>query len=325
MRADCQFSLAIHGGAGALSPSSLTPELEAGYRTGLAAALTAGWRLLVGGGSAVGAVTQAVVVLEDNPLFNAGRGAVFTSSGEVQLDAAVMDGLDRSAGAVAAVVGPRNPVLAARAVMEHSDAVLLAGEGAVSFCRAQGIAFENPDYFYTERRWEALRRELQRRERGGPDDRDDADRHGTVGAVARDCHGNLAAATSTGGLTAKAPGRVGDSPVFGAGTWAENGTCAISATGAGEVFIRYGAAHEIAARVRIGGQTLAKAAEDVVAELLEASGDGGLVAVDATGRVAMPFNCQGMYRGVIGADGIARTAIYREGLTIIARSAPAGR
>ena len=312
------FALAVHGGAGALSPSRLSVELDAAYRAGLAAALLAGYHVLAAGGRAVDAVTQAVVVLEDNPLFNAGRGGVFTSEGEVQLDAAVMDGLDRSAGAVAAVAGPRNPVLAARAVMEHSEAVLLVGEGALSFCRAHGVAFEEPDYFYTQQRWEALQRELRRRERGGPDQRDAADLHGTVGAVARDCHGNLAAATSTGGLTAKAPGRVGDSPVFGAGTWAENGTCAVSATGVGEVFIRYGAAHEIAARMRIGGQPLETAAADVVAELHEVSGEGGLIAVDASGAVAMPFNCQGMYRGTIGADGVPRTAIHREGLTVAA-------
>ena len=311
------FSLAIHGGAGALSPSRLNGQLEAAYRAGLAAALTAGYRLLVAGGSAVDAVTQAVVVLEDNPLFNAGRGAVFTSAGEVQLDAAVMNGLDRCAGAVAAVVGPRNPVLAARAVLELSDAVLLVGEGALSFCRARGIALEDPRYFYTEQRWEALQRELHRRRHGGRDDRDDADRHGTVGAVARDVRGNLAAATSTGGITAKAPGRVGDTPVFGAGTWAENGTCAVSATGTGEVFIRHGAAHEIAARMRIGGQPLAQAAADVVAELQVAGGDGGLIAVDAAGAVVMPFNCQGMYRGQIGADGVPRAAIYREQLTVV--------
>ena len=312
------FALAVHGGAGALSPSRLSVELDAAYRAGRAAALLAGYHVLAAGGRAVDAVTQAVVVLEDNPLFNAGRGGVFTSEGEVQLDAAVMDGLDRSAGAVAAVAGPRNPVLAARAVMEHSEAVLLVGEGALSFCRAHGVAFEEPDYFYTQQRWEALQRELRRRERGGPDQRDAADLHGTVGAVARDCHGNLAAATSTGGLTAKAPGRVGDSPVFGAGTWAENGTCAVSATGVGEVFIRYGAAHEIAARMRIGGQPLETAAADVVAELHEVSGEGGLIAVDASGAVAMPFNCQGMYRGTIGADGVPRTAIHREGLTVAA-------
>ncbi len=312
------FALAVHGGAGALSPSRLSVELDAAYRAGLAAALLAGYHVLAAGGRAVDAVTQAVVVLEDNPLFNAGRGGVFTSEGEVQLDAAVMDGLDRSAGAVAAVAGPRNPVLAARAVMEHSEAVLLVGEGALGFCRAHGVAFEEPDYFYTQQRWEALQRELRRRERGGPDQRDAADLHGTVGAVARDCHGNLAAATSTGGLTAKAPGRVGDSPVFGAGTWAENGTCAVSATGVGEVFIRYGAAHEIAARMRIGGQPLETAAADVVAELHEVSGEGGLIAVDASGAVAMPFNCQGMYRGTIGADGVPRTAIHREGLTVAA-------
>jgi len=305
------FSLAIHGGAGTLRREVITPEIEAACHAGLRTALLAGHRVLAAGGSAVDAVTEAVMALEDDPQFNSGRGAVFTSDGKMEMDAAIMDGSDRAAGAVAGILGPRNPVLAARAVMEQSGSVLLIGEGALAFCRAQGLPFEDAAYFHTERRWQALQTELERRRSGAADTRDAADRHGTVGAVARDAAGNLAAATSTGGMTAKRPGRVGDCPVFGAGTWAENGVCAISATGHGEFFIRYGAAHEIAARIRLAGQTLAQAAADVVAELQAVGGDGGLIAVDAAGQVALPFNSEGMYRGMIGSDGVARTAIYR--------------
>jgi L-asparaginase / beta-aspartyl-peptidase len=307
-------ALVVHGGAGTIRRSALTPELEAAHHAGLRTALQAGHTVLAAGGTALDAVTAAVVALEDDPLFNAGRGSVFTSAGAIEMDAAVMDGRDRAAGAVAGIMGPRNPVLAARAVMEGSDSVLLAGPGALAFCREQGLAMESAEYFHTDRRWDALQQELHRRATGAPDTRDDADRHGTVGAVARDRAGNLAAATSTGGMTAKPPGRVGDTPVFGAGTWAENGTCAVSATGTGEVFIRYGAAHEIAARMRIGGQPLARAAADVVAELREHGGDGGVIAVDAAGRIAMPFNSSGMYRGSVDADGILRTGIYQGGI-----------
>ena len=311
---DHTFSLAIHGGAGTLRRDAMTPALEAAHRVGLRAALLAGHAVLAIGGTALDAVTRAVMTLEDDPLFNAGRGAVFTSDGRLEMDAAIMDGRTRAAGAVAGVLGPRNPVLAARAVMERSGTVMLIGEGALAFCREQGLAFEEAAYFHTESRWRALQTELDRRRRGAPDMRDDAARHGTVGAVARDAAGNLAAATSTGGMTGKRPGRVGDCPVIGAGTWAE-ASCAISATGTGEVFIRHGAAHEIAARMRLGGQSLAQAAGDVVAELGRDGGDGGLIAVGADGTMAVPFNCTGMYRGTIGPDGIARTAIYDGELT----------
>lgn len=304
------FSLAIHGGAGTMLRDAMTPALEAAHRAGLRTALMAGHAVLAAGGTALDAVTRAVMALEDDPLFNAGHGAVFTAAGTLEMDAAIMDGRTRAAGAVAGVLGPRNPVLAARAVMERSGTVMLIGEGALAFCREQGIAFEDAAYFHTEHRWQALQAELDRRRQGAPDTRDDAARHGTVGAVARDATGNLAAATSTGGMTAKRPGRVGDCPVIGAGTWAENASCAVSATGTGEVFIRHAAAHEIAARLRLGGQTLAQAARDVIAELGRGGGDGGLIAVDADGAVALPFNCAGMYRGTIGPDGTARTAIY---------------
>jgi beta-aspartyl-peptidase (threonine type) len=312
--ADSSFTLVVHGGAGTIRRSALSGELEADYRAGLAAALLAGHAALAAGHSAVDAVTLAVEALEDDPLFNAGRGAVLTSAGELEMDAAIMDGADRAAGAVAGVCGPRNPILAARAVMEHSPHVLLTGAGALAFCAEHGIACEDPAYFHTDRRREALARELERRRLGAPDLRDDADRHGTVGAVACDARGNLAAATSTGGITAKAPGRVGDTPVIGAGTWAENAGAAVSATGTGEVFIRLGAAHEISARMRLGGQSLADAAAAVIAEIGAAGGDGGLIAVDARGNVALPFNSQGMYRGQIGPDGVVWTAIYAEPL-----------
>ncbi len=307
------IGLAVHGGAGTMRPETMTPERAEAHRAGLRAALLAGHAVLAAGGSALDAVEAAVVVLEDDPLFNAGHGAVFTSGGRIEMDAAVMDGATRAAGAIAGVLGPRNPVRAARLVMERSGTVLLMGEGALAWLREQGVPMEDQAYFHTDRRWEALQEELARRRAGGADTRDDAARHGTVGAVACDAQGRLAAATSTGGMTGKRPGRVGDTPVIGAGTWAD-GSCAVSATGTGEVFIRHGAAHEIAARMRLGGQTLERAAGDVVAELLADGGDGGLIAIDAEGRVALPFNSRGMYRGAVGADGVARVAIYGEAL-----------
>lgn len=231
-----------------------------------------------------------------------------------------MNGSDHAAGAVAGVFGPRNPILAARAVMENSEHVLLIGSSAADFCRAQGLAMEDAAYFFTEQRWEALQSTLAMRSRGTLD-QDDSRKHGTVGAVARDVHGNLAAATSTGGMTAKSPGRVGDSPIFGAGTWAENSSCAVSATGQGEVFIRFAAAHEIAARMRLAGQSLEDAAKGVVLNLLAPQGgSGGVVAVDANGAYSLPFNCAGMYRGVVTQDGVLRTAIYEESLCDYAKS-----
>lgn len=308
------YSLAIHGGAGTIRRETMTPEAEAGYHAGLRTALLAGHRVLAGGGSAVDAVCAAVMALEDDGQFNAGHGAVYTSGGTHEMDAAVMRGSDRQAGAVAGVLGPRNPVLAARAVMERSEHVLLIGRGAEDFCREHGVEFTYPGYFHTERRWEALQAELRRRAAAAVDNRSDADRHGTVGAVARDAAGNLAAATSTGGMTGKLPGRVGDCPVIGAGTWADNGACAISATGHGEWFIRHAVAHEISARMRFLGESLEAAAEKVVADLGAIGGGGGLIAVDGEGRVALPFNSSGMYRGRIGDDGVAWTAIYREAL-----------
>ncbi len=298
-------TLTIHGGAGTINPSLMGPAQEAAHRDGLAQALRAGHAVLADGGVALDAVTAAVAALEDHPLFNAGHGAVFTSSGRLEMDACVMDGATQRTGALVGICGPRNPVRAARAVMDHSPHVLLAGAGAEAFLRAHGIFFEDVEYFHTERRWAALQAMLATN--AGP--ADDADRHGTVGAVARDRTGNLAAATSTGGMTGKAPGRIGDTPLPGAGTWAD-AHVAMSATGHGESFIRAAAGHELSARIRLTGDNLAAAADAVLAAVAGFGGDGGLVAVDAKGNVAMPFNSRGMYRGHVGADGVCWTGIY---------------
>jgi L-asparaginase / beta-aspartyl-peptidase len=309
---DNDFVIAVHGGAGTILRSKMSPEREAAYHAGLRRALDAGRAVLTDGGAALDAVTAAVMALEDEPLFNAGRGAVYTSAGTQEMDAAIMNGRDRAAGAIAGICGPRNPILAARAVMEHSGHVFLIGERAIAFCRERGLAFEEAPYFRTEQRWGALQETLAMR-RSGADDQDESRKHGTVGAVARDRNGHLAAATSTGGMTAKSPGRVGDSPVIGAGTWADDDTCAVSATGHGEIFIRYAACHEIASRMRYAGESLDEASRAVVVDMLApAGGSGGVIAVDRTGAVSLPFNCSGMYRGYARGDGALRTAIYDE-------------
>ena len=306
------FALAVHGGAGTIRRDDTALLRAPFYHQGLGRALTAGREVLAAGGTALDAVTRAVTALEDDPLFNAGRGSVFTADGTQEMDASVMDGRDHRAGAVAGIRGPRNPIWAARAVMERSPHVLLIGEGALAFCREQGVVFAEPGYFYTEERWQALQDALDRRRRGLAEDGNEQRRHGTVGAVARDCDGNLAAATSTGGMTGKVRGRVGDSPIIGAGTWADNATCAVSATGHGEYFIRYGAAFEIAARVRHAGQSLDQAARGVVDALAALGGSGGVVAADRTGALALPFNTAGMYRGFVWTDGRIHTAIWDE-------------
>lgn len=305
------FSLAVHGGAGTILRENLTPGLEAGYHAGLRAALDAGHKVLSSGGSALDAVTAAVCVLEDEPLFNAGRGAVFTSDGKQEMDAAVMDGARRAAGAVGGIFGPRNPIRAARAVMERTDHVMLIGPNAREVARATDLPFGDPEYFFTQTRWDALQSTLKMRAEG-IEDNDPARRHGTVGAVACDMQGTVAAATSTGGMTAKLPGRIGDTPMIGAGTFADNATCAVSATGHGEVFIRFTAAAEIAARMRHAGQTLEDAAAQVVMhDLAQNDGSGGVIAVDAGGNITMPFNCEGMYRGRVTESGAFETFIYR--------------
>lgn len=305
------ISIAIHGGAGTMRAADLTEAMTTARHDGLRCALAAGWRVLQSGGTALDAVTEAVCALENDPLFNAGHGAVLTDTGTIEMDAAIMNGADRRAGAVAGICGPRNPVRAARAVMETTPHLLMIGEGAHRVARDAGLAFETPAWFETPNRRAALDRELARRASGAPDTRSDADRHGTVGAVARDATGQLAAATSTGGMTGKRSGRVGDTPIIGAGTYADD-LCAISCTGTGEVFIRYTAAAEISARMRYKGEPIETAAADVIASLAGHGGDGGLIALGATGAPTLNFNSSGMYRGYITADGIAHTAIHRE-------------
>lgn len=312
--------IAIHGGAGTLSRSNISPEQEAAYHAALAEILRAGQRVLAEGGSALDAVSLAVDLLEDNPLFNAGHGAVFTSAESHELDAAVMDGRDLRAGAVACVSRIKRPLRAARAVMERSEHVLMAGPGAEAFAASQGLELVDPSYFSTEFR----RAQLKRAQAadvtvldhdGGQDQRplDETRKFGTVGAVALDVQGNLAAATSTGGMTNKRPGRVGDSPLIGAGTYADNRTAAISCTGSGEMFIRANAAFDVCARMAYGGLSLAQAAEAVVMQALPAiDGRGGLIAVDAQGHVCLPFNTEGMYRGSMRVgDAEPFTAIFR--------------
>ncbi|PKR51813.1 isoaspartyl peptidase/L-asparaginase family protein [Thalassospira marina] len=305
-----RFSLALHGGAGTILRSQMTPEKETGYRDGIRTALRAGQAVLEKQGSAIDAVVATVCALEDNPLFNAGRGAVFTSAGKQEMDAAIMDGATRQVGAIAGVFGPKNPIRVARAVMENSNHVFFSAEAALEIARAAGIPFEEAAYFHTDSRWQALQETLKLRAQGKESD-DPARRHGTVGAVARDMNGNLAAATSTGGMTGKAPGRIGDTPVIGAGTFADNESCAVSATGHGEVFIRYCAAHEISARMRFAGQSLLDAANHVVMEDLgKNDGSGGLIAIDRDGNIAMPMNSEGMYRGFVTEKGALNAFIY---------------
>ncbi|MEZ5954649.1 MAG: isoaspartyl peptidase/L-asparaginase [Hyphomonas sp.] len=299
-----QWRLAIHGGAGVITRGSMTPEQEAEFRAGLEAALAAGAEVLRNGGSAVDAVQAAVIPMEDNPIFNAGVGAVFTAEGRHELDASIMDGRDRNAGAVAGVTIVKNPILAARAVMDKSEHVMFAGAGADMFAVHQGLEIVPNSYFDTERRRKSLDRVLDEMART-----EAADRHGTVGAVAIDIHGNLAAATTTGGMTAKTPGRVGDSPLIGAATYAENGVCAVSATGHGEYFIRVGVAKTICDRVKLAGESVGEAAQVALDEVAALGGDGGVVLIDAQGRPDFVFNSEGMYRGWIDATG-SWTAIY---------------
>ncbi|MGE0356393.1 MAG: isoaspartyl peptidase/L-asparaginase family protein [Burkholderiales bacterium] len=314
LAADGPYAIAIHGGSGTITRASLAPEREAAFREVLSEALVAGQRVLAGGGSSLDAVVAAVRVMEDSPLFNAGRGAVFTNEGTNEMDASVMDGRERRAGAVAGVTTVRNPVLAARAVMEKSRHVLLAGRGADLFAKEQGLEIVDPAYFRTEERWKQLERARERdkvpMDHDAPGKRGSAAAHGklgTVGAVALDQAGNLAAATSTGGLTNKRFGRVGDSPLVGAGTWAENGVVAVSATGTGEMFIRGATAHDVAALVKYKGLGPQAAADEALAKVRAIGGRGGVVVLDARGEAIFSFNTEGMYRG--HAKGSARPEV----------------
>ena len=303
------FGLAIHGGAGTLPRAEMSGEMERKYRSGLAAALDAGYAVLQRGGTSLDAVTRAVTVLEDNPLFNAGLGAVFTLDGRNELDAAIMDGGSLKAGAVCGVTHIRNPIELARTVMEHSEYVMLSGAGAEEFALTRGIALVPRSYFYTPERW----RQLERIRSGDAGLSALTISHvGTVGAVALDGAGRLAAATSTGGMTGKRYNRIGDSPIIGAGTYADDRSCAVSATGHGEVFIRAAVAHDICSRIRFGGRTLSTAVREVVLEELPAlRGEGGVIAIDRHGEIAMEFNSEGMFRASIKSGEEAQIAIYK--------------
>ena len=303
-------AIAIHGGAGAAPRASLPPERERRYRAGLEAALDAGYAILEHGGSSLDAVTTAVRILEDDPMFNAGHGAALTRGGAAELDAAIMEGLELRAGAVASVRHIKNPIELARRIMQKSRHVLLVGAGAEEFALEEGMTLVPNHYFRTAERVEQLLAE-QRGERVS-EIMPSAPR-GTVGAVARDGAGNLAAATSTGGMTNKRPGRVGDSPIIGAGTYAKNGVCAVSATGHGEYFIRAVAAHHVCAAVEHRGITLAQAVHEMLHQILRRlGGDGGMIAVDHHGGIVMDFSSDGMFRGARDSSGRREVAIYQE-------------
>ncbi|QAT82702.1 asparaginase family protein [Corallococcus coralloides] len=326
-----KWGLVIHGGAGVISRENLTPEREAAMRAVLTEALQAGHAVLAKGGRSMDAVTAAIRVMEDSPYFNAGKGAVFNHDGVNELDAAVMDGKTRMAGAVAGVHHIQNPIDLARWVMEKSPHVMMVGDGAEAFAKSQGVPLVDAKYFYTEERWQGLQRALeQEKAKGAPpaqpvtpaqpgssltpgvDPITGDHKFGTVGAVALDKDGNLAAGTSTGGMTNKRFGRVGDAPIIGAGTYADE-RCAVSATGHGEFFIRYTVARDICARVEYQDLPLPEAANHVVHDVLvKAGGEGGVIAMDRQGHVAMPFNSSGMYRGYISEDGAPTVAIFQQ-------------
>jgi L-asparaginase / beta-aspartyl-peptidase len=314
-----KYVLVIHGGAGTILKSQMTPEREQAYKEALTRALQAGYKLLREGKSSVDAVEASVHVMEDSPLFNAGKGAVFTNEGKNELDAAIMDGRTLAAGSVAGVTTIRNPISAARAVMEKSQHVMMTGAGAEKFATEAGLEIVDPKYFWTEERWNGLLRakrddslkNIQNKKGGliGVENRDN--KFGTVGAVALDNKGNLAAATSTGGMTNKKYGRVGDAPIIGAGTYA-NKTVGISCTGWGEFFIRNVVAHDVAALIEYKGLSLKDATNELIMKKVpELGGDGGLIALDKNGNCAMPFNTAGMYRGAITRDGQVEVYIYK--------------
>jgi beta-aspartyl-peptidase (threonine type) len=303
------FGIVIHGGAGTLPRAEMSGDAERRYRAALGEAIDVGYAVLQDGGISLDAVTRAVVLLEDNPLFNAGRGSVFTLEGRNELDASIMEGRTLKAGAVCGLTRIRNPVELARAVMERSEHVMLAGAGAEEFALSQGFSFVPQSYFSTAERWQQLER-IRSGEIGLSGHT--ISHVGTVGAVALDTHGHLAAATSTGGMTGKRFQRIGDSPIIGAGTYADDRSCAVSATGHGEVFIRAAVAHDICARMRFGGCGVGEAARQVIfGELPALGGEGGVIAIDARGEIAMEFNSEGMFRASRKAGEETRVAIYR--------------
>ena len=307
------IALGLHGGCGTLERSLQSEADWAESREDLARALRAGWAILSSGGSALDAVQATVVVMEDSPHFNAGHGAALTSRGEHELDASIMDGASLAAGAECMVRRVRNPVKAARALLDAGAALLLAGDAADAFAAAAGLEMVEPSYFTTQRRVDALRLLQERAQTGAFVPATEAEKHGTVGAVARDANGHLAAATSTGGFNNKPPGRVGDSPIIGAGTYARDGVCAVSCTGQGEIFIRRVAAYDVAARIHYAGESLDHATRTLVFETLASHQIGaGMVALGAEGNPVAPYNTLGMYRGWITTDGVMTVATHRE-------------
>lgn len=304
------FSIAIHGGAGTILKKNMTPELQDLYEQGLQDALKAGYTILENGGTGIDAVEAAVMVLEDFPLFNAGRGSVFNNAGKHEMDAAIMCGKTLAAGAVSGVCSIKNPIRLAKTIMQHSEHVMLMGAGAETFARKNNIEFAPENYFYNETRYQQWKEALKA-DRIQLDHSDK--KFGTVGAVALDKVGNLAAATSTGGMTNKKFGRVGDSPIIGAGTYANNDTCAVSCTGHGELFIRAVVAHDISCLMEYKGLSLQEACDVLVQDkLIKIGGEGGLIAMDRSGNIAMPFNSEGMYRGYKHANGSYNVRIYKD-------------
>ncbi len=317
------FKLVIHGGAGTILKEKMTPERERDYRDKLTEALLAGHKVLKSGGTGMDAVEAAIKVMEDSPLFNAGKGAVFTAAGTNEMDAAIMDGATLRAGAVSGLKHVKNPISLARLVMEKSPHVMMIAEGAENFAKQNGLELVDEKYFFTEERWKQLEEDKEK-EKQQPKPADKPDRkptatasdeqkYGTVGAVALDREGNLAAGTSTGGTTNKRPGRVGDTPIIGAGTYANNQTCAVSATGSGEYFMRSVVAYDISALMEYKGLSLKEAADLVIMKkVLKLGGTGGVIAIDKDGNIAMPFSTPGMYRGYVNADGKTVVEIYKE-------------
>jgi L-asparaginase / beta-aspartyl-peptidase len=323
--------LVIHGGAGTITRANMSPEKEAAYREVLNKALQVGMDVLKKGGTSMDAVEATIHIMEDSPLFNAGKGAVFTNEGKNELDASVMEGKNLMAGAIAGVTTIRNPISAARKVMEKSEHVMMTGKGAEQFAKEQGLTLVDPTYFYTETRWKGLQKAIEEdkvkldhadsTKKSGfnyqPETNEmiftEGKKFGTVGCVALDQYGNLAAGTSTGGMTNKKYGRVGDAPIIGAGTYANNATCAVSATGHGEYFIRSVVGHDVSALMEYRKWPLKKAADEVVMKkLVKIGGEGGLIALDAKGNISMPFNSEGMYRGFIKANGTTYVGIYKD-------------
>jgi beta-aspartyl-peptidase (threonine type) len=295
------WAIVIHGGAGGMTRENTTPEIDKEYRESLLIALSAGKKVLSDGGSALDAVERTIRIMEDNPLFNAGKGAVFTHEGKNELDAAIMDGSNLTAGAVTCVMDIKNPISAARKVMTNSPHVMLAGAGASQFAKEQGLEIVPASYFYTEKRFHELEEILKK------------EKNGTVGCCALDKNGNLAAGTSTGGMPDKRYNRIGDAPIIGAGTYANNNTCAVSGTGHGEFFIRWTVAHDISALMEYKGLSLKEASDLVVNDkLVKAGGSGGVICLDKSGNVSMPFNSSGMFRGFATADGKEGIFIYKD-------------